>query len=616
MDSVLADSKKLLQAGHIQEGSAGVYWENYQGRHLGDYTLLRLLGQGALGASYLGEHRFLKRNFVLKILDPSLCENTDFLHRFETEVAILATLDHPHIVKVHNVSEGEGHYFLVTDPVIDEKGEVLNLFEYLRERGGRLPEEEVVQIMTQIASALDYAHQKGSQAEPFAHRSLKPSNILILKKKNGVQVKISDFGLSRILGSSPYMSRIYQAVAAKVGEPIEVLPKKHLSFLHHYLFLAPEQRWQVANAGVKSDIYAFGVLLYFVLSGHYPEGAFESLSSSLPHYKLAWDKVIRKCLASDPHKRPDQLKAVLQELSQAALAPKIETESPALKPVLNPAEIKKPEFVSDPGAIFQAEKVIVKYQPEAGSEGKAEVAPILTEMAIIPGGDFERGSNKGGRDEMPRHHISLDPFAIDIHPVTNEQFGRFLEEMGGEKDHNNNDIIRLRESRIKRAGGKITIESGYGKHPVVGVTWYGAMAYAKWIGKRLPTEGEWEVAAAGGLVDCIYPTGKDIDRTQANFFSSDTTPVLSYPANGYGLYDMAGNVYEWCQDWYDYHYYNLSVQEPHNPKGPLQGVYRVLRGGCWKSLKEDLRTSHRHRNNPGTVNGTYGFRCAADVTHL
>lgn len=580
-----------------------------EGDMLGDYTVLRQLGQGALGSTYLAEHRFLKKNFVLKILDPSLCEDRDFISRFEAEVAVLATLDHPNIVKVHNVSEAQGHYFLVTDPVMDERGEVLNLYDYLRQRGGRLPEEEIVQISTQIASALDYSHQKGSQHDPFAHRSLKPSNILLLKKKNSLQVKISDFGLSRILGASPYMSRIYLAVASKVGEPLETLPKKHLSFLHHYLFLAPEQRWQNASSGAKSDVYAFGVLLYFILTGHYPEGAFEPLSVSAPHYKLSWDRIIRKCLSAEPSKRPEFLAQLLNDLSDA---PAPEMEALPLKPVLQPTEIKRPEFESDPGAIFQAEKVVAKYQPDL--DAKKEISPLLSEMAVIPGGTFERGSNKGGRDEMPRHQISLDPYAIDIHPVTNEQFGRFLDEMGGEKDHNNNDIIRLRESRIKRAGGKITIESGYAKHPVVGVTWYGAVAYAKWVGKRLPTEAEWEVAAAGGLLDCIYPTGKDIDRTQANFFSSDTTPVLSYPANGYGLYDMAGNVYQWCHDWYDYHYYNLSVQEPHNPKGPLQGVYRVLRGGCWKSLKEDLRSSHRHRNNPGTMNGTYGFRCAADVT--
>ncbi len=598
-----ADSKRVIQ----------------EGDNLGDYTILRLLGQGSLGSTYLSEHRFLKKNFVLKILDSSLCENLDFISRFESEAAILASLDHPNIVKVHNVSEAGGLYFLVTDPIIDEKGEVLNLYDYLRQRGGRLPEDEIVQIATQIASALDYSHQKGSQHDPFAHRSLKPSNILILKKKNGLQIKVSDFGLSRILGSSPYMSRIYQTIAAKIGEPAEALPKKHLSFLHHYLFLAPEQRWQHAphsqslsqSWGAKSDAYAFGVLIYFVLTVHYPEGAFELLSVSAPQYKLAWDRVIRKCLTTEPGKRPDQLVQLLQELSESIQAP-VEMDAPAFKPILNPAEIKRPEFDADPGAIFQVEKVIAKYQPD--SDAKKAVSPILSEMAVIPGGSFERGSNKGGRDEMPRHQITLDPYAIDIHPVTNEQFGRFLDEMGGEKDHNNNDIIRLRESRIKRLGGKITIESGYAKHPVVGVTWYGAMAYAKWVGKRLPTEAEWEVAAAGGMIDCIYPTGKDIDRTQANFFSSDTTPVLSYPANGYGLYDMAGNVYQWCHDWYDYHYYNLSVQEPHNPKGPLQGVYRVLRGGCWKSLKEDLRSSHRHRNNPGTMNGTYGFRCAADVT--
>ena len=159
----------------------------------------------------------------------------------------------------------------------------------------------------------------------------------------------------------------------------------------------------------------------------------------------------------------------------------------------------------------------------------------------------------------------------------------------------------------------MSIESGYAKHPVVGVSWYGAVAYAKWIGKRLPTEAEWETACKGGEDLHIYPTGSEIEKHQANFFSSDTTSVMSYPANDYGLYDMVGNVYEWCQDWYGYNYYEASMQEPDQPQGPLQGVYRVLRGGCWKSLKEDLRCSHRHRNNPGCENRTYGFRCAADA---
>jgi formylglycine-generating enzyme required for sulfatase activity len=237
----------------------------------------------------------------------------------------------------------------------------------------------------------------------------------------------------------------------------------------------------------------------------------------------------------------------------------------------------------------------------------------MTDMVLIQGGSFWRGSQDGNRDETPRHQVTLDSFAIDVHPVTNEQFILFLEFMGGEKDQQNHDTIILRESRIRRSAGKLTIEPGYAKHPVVGVSWYGAVAYVNWVGKRLPTEAEWEVAARGGVANILFPTGEQIEKSEANFFSSDTTPVMSYAPNSLGLYDMSGNVYEWCQDWYSYNFYETSALEPTNPSGPLQGVYRVLRGGCWKSLQDDLRCSHRHRNNPGTVNSTYGFRCASNV---
>ena len=580
-----------------------------EGKNLGDYLLLKCLGLGALGSAYLAQHRFLKRPFVVKLLDDELTKDGEFVSRFEREAAVLATLDHPNIVKVHNVSEAEGHFFLVTDPVVDEQGHATHLFDYFQRKGGRLPEDEITSIAEQIASALDYTHEKGTSLDPFAHRGLKPSNILIAKKPEGIDVKISDFGLSKVMGPSNYMGRIYKALADKIGQRPESLPPQNLSFLHHYLCLAPEQRWTDHFSGAKADTYAYGVLLYFLLTGKYPEGAFELPSQLSPHYKLDWDQIVKPCLSHDPAKRPASLLKILESLTGQKQA--LQPAETSFKPLIKPAEIQRPEHDADPGAIFQAVLSVAKYQQEVIEQ--KEIKPVLTEMAVIRGGGYERGSNKGGRDEMPRHQITLSPYAIDIHPVTNEQFVQFLEAMGGEKDHNNNDIIRLRESRIKRLGGKLSIESGYTKHPVVGVTYYGAVAYAKWVGKRLPTEAEWEVASSGMSEETMYPTGNDIDRTQANFFSSDTTPVMSYPPNGFGLYDMAGNVYEWCHDWYDYHYYNQSMQEPHNPKGPLQGVYRVLRGGCWKSLKEDLRCSHRHRNNPGTMNGTYGFRCATDV---
>ncbi len=296
---------------------------------------------------------------------------------------------------------------------------------------------------------------------------------------------------------------------------------------------------------------------------------------------------------------------------QAASVAVVEEENTESKPLINEESVCSPEYDPDPAASLHVDSTIKQYKPEPVE--KQVIEPLLSDMIEVDGGTFFRGSVDGSRDEMPRHRVELPSFSIDIHPITNEQFIRFLEAMGGEKDHNNNWLINLKESRILRRAGKISIETGYTKHPVVGVTWYGAAEYAKWIGKRLPTEAEWETAACSADETHVYPSGENIEKTQANFFSSDTTAVMSYAPNDLGLYDVSGNVYEWCQDWYGYNYYEESELDPHDPAGPLQGVYRVLRGGCWKSLKEDLRCAHRHRNNPGTVNRTYGFRCAVDI---
>ncbi|HKY99651.1 MAG TPA: bifunctional serine/threonine-protein kinase/formylglycine-generating enzyme family protein [Rhabdochlamydiaceae bacterium] len=607
-------------------------------RSLGDYSLIKQIGQGALGTVFLAEHRFLKQPFAIKIFPEELSDDRSFIQRFEKEVTILATLDHPNIVKVHNATQADDKYFLVTDCIVDEDGAVCNLQEFLVKKKRKLSEEEIFSIAGQIASALDYVHQLKNDGKHFGHHGIKLNNILVRASKDQIQVYLTDFGLTRVIGSGAILSRTYKAVAEllsshsgyeldKNGEEKysggKLDPSKqsrlHQSFVQSFAFLAPEQKVfdESYDLDKKSDTYAFGVLVYYLLLGQFPEGFFELPSRRRPELKGNWDQLIMSCLQSDPKKRPDSLTLALEE-SKAPAAKGKEAEAghiskpEALKPVLKPGEISRPEFENDPGAIFQKETTVGHYQPQP--EEEKNINPLLTEMAIIPAGHYSRGSNNGGRDEIPRHQIYLNAFAMDVHQVTNEQFVRFLEAMGGEKDVNNNDIIRLRESRIKRSGGRLNIESGYARHPIVGVTWYGAVAYAKWVGKRLPSEAEWEIASYGGIEDALFPTGDNIGRPQANFFSSDTIAVMSYPANSYGLYDVAGNVYEWCSDWYDYHYYDISVQEPDNPKGPVQGVYRVLRGGCWKSLKDDMRCSHRHRNNPGTMNGTYGFRCASDVT--
>lgn len=592
---------------------------------LGDYTILKELGSGAFASVYLAEHRFIKKIFCLKVLPEEVCNDASFIRRFETQVSCIASLEHPNIVKIHNVSCSEGRYFLVMDPIIDQTGETMSLEAYLK--GKILSEVENEKLLAQVASAIDYAHEK----EVF-HGSLKLTNVFV---KDG-NILLSDFGITRLIGEGIAFLRLCNEISKSLMPQFQFSTEKigqaGRNFVRSFSFLAPEQKAFDGSAiEEKADAYAFGVLTYFVLTGKMPEGCFDLPSKINPEAKYNWDLLLSQCLQLNPQLRPQKLISSMSEFLKAPksqevlhisevekiientqqMAFEFTPQASAMKPVIMPREIARPEYEADPGAIFQRDLLVSTYTPTT-LEVK-EIEPILTEMVVIPGGQYTRGSTEGARDEIPRHAIQLSSFAIDVHPVTNEQFVRFLEVMGGEKDQNNNDIIRLKDARIKRSGTKLTIEAGYTKHPVIGVTWYGASAYAKWIGKRLPSEAEWEAAAGGGKENYIFPTGSDIDRTQANYFSSDTTPVMSYLANGFGLYDMAGNVYEWCQDWYAYNYYDSSSLEPENPKGPMQGVYRTLRGGCWKSLREDLRCSHRHRNNPGAVNSTYGFRCAADV---
>lgn len=703
-------------------------------RILGDYNLIKQIGQGSLGTVFLAEHRFMKRQYVLKVLPSELGSQRGFIQRFEEEVGTLATLDHPNIVKVHTVSVSNGEYFLVSDCIVDPLGETTNLGQYLISREGEIVEDELLEIFRQIADALDYAHNKMRSGNVVIHGGLKPNNLLVGQGKGKIKILLSDFGLSRIVGIGAILSRTYKVLADALSiVPVveggknqndrystQIVESQKLSILHNtflqnYAFLSPEQKHgeTFGPVGIKADVYAFGVLAYYLITKELPEGVFEMPSVKKPNFKYNWDALVLSCLRSNPEKRPASLIQIMDDVARGKAKPAVslsfsenserksfdqrvttpevsppfqqenlsgqarqeqrvlaeahslnsgqaeqisflseetdvrkgpdpvplvvtktagtsagatvhqsaqefssfslpkEREKSSLKPVLQEQEIEKPVYEADPAEAIRVNRNVSHYHPEP--QEVKNIEPIHTDMVVVKGGAFFRGSNDGNRDEMPRHQINLSSFAMEIHPTTNEQFARFLEVMEGVKDIQNNDIIRLRESRIKLSGGKLSIESGYSKHPVVGVTWYGAVGYAKWVGKRLPTEAEWEIAARGGISNIAYPTGESIEKSQANFFYSDTTAVMSYAPNDGGIYDVSGNVYEWCQDWYGYNYYEVSAQEPDSPKGPLQGVYRVLRGGCWKSLKEDLRCSHRNRNNPGTVNRTYGFRCVSDV---
>ena len=257
-------------------------------------------------------------------------------------------------------------------------------------------------------------------------------------------------------------------------------------------------------------------------------------------------------------------------------------------------------------------------------------------MVLIPAGSFEMGSEdpEADADERPVHTVHLDAFYMDAHEVTNAEYKAFVDanpEWG--KDNIEDRFHHDFHGNYYYLGlwNGTDYPAGKGDHPVDSVSWYAAMAYAEWAGKRLPTEAEWEYAARGGLAGKKYPWGDTISSGDANYggivSGGGTTPVGEYAANGYGLYDMAGNVYEWCLDAHDPGFYAAS----HNSQNPIAGAAtikeildtftsiptnpsRVLRGGSWFYGARNLRVANRYGEAPtGTLDGR-GFRCVRDIT--
>jgi formylglycine-generating enzyme required for sulfatase activity len=246
-------------------------------------------------------------------------------------------------------------------------------------------------------------------------------------------------------------------------------------------------------------------------------------------------------------------------------------------------------------------------------------------MRLIPAGEFEMGDHfdDGADDDLPVHTVYLDDFYIDVYEVTNAQYKAFMEAKGHRAPPFWNDS-----------------QYNLPNHPVVGVNWHDAVAYAKWAGKQLPTEAQWEKAARGGLVGKRYvwgdsPTppqgaGNLADEAAKRAFPSwtvfegyddgyaRTAPVGSFSPNGYGVHDMAGNVWEWCMDEYQAGFYTTGPKN--NPvagglldfvNGYLRGITsdRVLRGGSWFDIPSHLPVGLRLNYDPSDNQNFRGFRC-------
>ncbi len=241
-------------------------------------------------------------------------------------------------------------------------------------------------------------------------------------------------------------------------------------------------------------------------------------------------------------------------------------------------------------------------------------------MILIPTGRFEMGSNDTEPFyEQLVHTVHVDAFYMDTYPVTNVEYQQFLIENPGWQKDQIEDEFHDGDYLLNWDGNNYPV--GKASHPVTWVSWYSAMAYAMWAGKRLPTEAEWEYAARGGLSGKKYPWGDLLSNAKANYDRNvgDTTVVGKYPANEYGLYDMSGNVWEWCLDLYDDDFYFTSPRK--NPRSGTNEpewiinnfiditAERVLRGGGWSASPQGLCVAHRLRILPMNTTYDYGFRC-------
>ncbi len=276
------------------------------------------------------------------------------------------------------------------------------------------------------------------------------------------------------------------------------------------------------------------------------------------------------------------------------------------------------------------------------------------EQAEIPSGTFVMGDSYGDGNEADGetflHSVELPRFSIDVHTVTNDAFAAFVADTDYRTESEifgysavfhlafagaAEDVLGhppqtpwwlgVNAADWRHPGGRYSAIDEWGDHPVVHVSWNDAQAYCEWAGRRLPTEAEWELAARGGLRGARYPWGDDLlidggwncNIWQGTFPNENdmddgfltTAPARHFEPNGYGLYQAVGNVWEWCQDWYDPNYYRSAPAA--SPAGPATGRQRVLRGGsflCHDSYCNRYRNSARSQNTPDSAMSNAGFR--------
>jgi serine/threonine-protein kinase len=508
-----------------------------------------VIGEGGMGVVYRARDRSRDRPVALKCLHLNLIGDQELRRRFVREARLLQAWAHPGVVAVYDLIEHHDVLAIVME-LIDGH----TLARHLEVWRGVVPLVEIRELFGAILLAMQEAHERG-----IVHRDLKPQNVLVRSSAHGsLEPKVVDFGIAKILEGTSY---------TVTGV-----------FLGTCRYMSPEQVKTPQSADHRSDIYSLGVTLYQLCTGQVPFDYPNHFALMMAHVNEppspprrhrpdlpdALERLILDALAKDPVDRPQSCAEFRQRLEAAIPAP--------------PAAPKGHAAAALPKVVREAD----------GSE-----------LVLVPAGPFKLGPS--------RREVYLDAFYLDRTPVTNLAFLRFLEVTGYRPQDGE-------EGRFLAHWKGGHIPPGLEHHPVVYVSAADADRYAAWAGKRLPTEAEWEKAARG-TDGRRYPWGREEPDAARALFGQHrhgTAAVDAHPqgASPYGILDLAGNVFEWCEDLDDPAFYASGPAR--NPRSTrVEGrPLRVMRGGSFMVGPASLRTYSRTSFEATTRFASGGFRCA------